>query len=954
MLLYKCVTLTNEQRKGDVKMDINKKLPLILLSATIMTTSCYTGVEASSNWSKKAVDNAIHNGIIKDSGDIKAKDSISRAELVTMINRVLGTNKKADLNSFNDVKKSDWYYEDMAKAVDSGIIKGVGKNKLNPAGKVSREEAFTILSRVLVLESEKRDETSIKDLDKVSTWAQSGTTALVEKGYVNGDKSKKINPKNNITREEFIQLLDNVFNGFIKESGSYEKASKGNLIINVPNVSLKNMTIDGDLIIGEGVGEDEISLENVEVKGRIIVRGSKSLSLNKKSLVSKIVVNNKNSETKIIVDKDSKVEDIDSKTKVEVEDVKDVENKPAPEGTGNPVAPVVPTPPTSVEPAAPVNPVEKEELPVVPGETTDETTVKDHPKSEPTDDENNASESFRVRSVSLEDDYILVLEYTNPVKKVEPYTYIRGEGISIVDKKGNKISSHNIYPEHGKIIFKYDTEFLPSTLSITKKDIFTDANGKTNLEELNLEVKDNRSMLIKSGIFAEKMGQNELKVRIPFNKDLDIFSFKDNLKVVVDGEVLTANKKIEKNSEFLTLCFDSKKELKTGDKVFISFDDVKLLDESKIERFELERELVLDKNLDSRIAKLQAEADEFIFDLTSPVGLYGLHQEMSQREYWPTPAFENALNAIRDNLDAYGVLIAKIDSELEEIKAISGDEYSNVASLEESRAYLAKAQEFATESLIPRGDAFIKEANKTEAIKRRMRDIAYKLHHHRVHSLLMEPEKLEALLDSMPGEREEAAKIELAYMEKMAVDDIDEMEAKLQVVKVASDFYNEEDWGFAYTQIENVKKELMRLPAAIGNELYSFIEDKINACIEYEATKGNAEEVDGVFKVEEVSLLDGNIVEIRLSNSIASYDQHFKDTNCMFIIKDSAEEGYEHFLSVKNTEIELNGKIIRLTPRDSSRVPTHFEAPQGVPVKDARGMTPQQLDTIEIKDLRTK
>ena len=217
----------------------------------------------------------------------------------------------------------------------------------------------------------------------------------------------------------------------------------------------------------------------------------------------------------------------------------------------------------------------------------------------------------------------------------------------------------------------------------------------------------------------------------------------------------------------------------------------------------------------------------------------------------------------------------------------------------------------------------------------------------------MEPEKLEALIDSMPGERQLADKIEYSYMKKMATDDIDEMEAKLKAIKVVSDFYNEKDLGKAYTQIEKAKGELKRLPADIGNELYDFILDKIEMCIEFEKTKGNSDgQVNDIFKVEEVRLLDGNIVEVEFNNPIVWYDHFFKENNMLFALKSSEEDGYDNFISVENTELELNSKVARLTIKEG-QIPRYYFIPDGVRVEDSRKMNPKEQGMTEIKDLRT-
>ena len=82
------------------------------------------------------------------------------------------------------------------------------------------------------------------------------------------------------------QILYNIFEKYINVSGTYTGDQSGNVIVNVPEVTLKDTTIAGDLIIGDGVGNGTVTLDNVTVQGRVLVRGGGENSLR--------IVNNSN------------------------------------------------------------------------------------------------------------------------------------------------------------------------------------------------------------------------------------------------------------------------------------------------------------------------------------------------------------------------------------------------------------------------------------------------------------------------------------------------------------------------------------------------------------------------------------------------------------------------------------------------------------------------------------
>jgi uncharacterized protein YjdB len=264
---------------------MNKRLFCLLLVVvmviSMIPTTLYAAEGGSSvfldmpvDWSTTALENALKNGLLSGfDNKITPKDNLTRAQMVAIVNRAFGTTKKASLSSFTDVAASAWYYDDMAKAVQMKTIKGSGNGKLSPESDITREEAFVVLAHAFKLSGAVDtilDQFSDKHL--VSTWAKEETASLVNAGYVSGSKGK-LNPKQNITRAEFAQLMDNILKNYVKTAGTYTSDLKGNVMINVPNVTLKGMTITGDLIIGDGVGDGDVTLDGVVVTGRTVIRG---------------------------------------------------------------------------------------------------------------------------------------------------------------------------------------------------------------------------------------------------------------------------------------------------------------------------------------------------------------------------------------------------------------------------------------------------------------------------------------------------------------------------------------------------------------------------------------------------------------------------------------------------------------------------------------------------------
>ncbi len=225
------------------------------------------------DWSTKALENAVANGLLKgDNGKIMPNENLTRAQMATIVNRAFGATEKSSIDGFTDVKKDAWYYDEMSKSVQMKTFIGSG-DKLYPDNSITREEAFIVLARAFKLSGVNENALDkFSDKDNISDWAVDGVASLVAAGYIAGSNGR-INPKQNITRAEFAQVMDNLLKNYINKEGTYTEDYSGNLMINVPNVTLKGLTVTGDLIIGDGVGDGEVTLDDVTVTGRVLVRG---------------------------------------------------------------------------------------------------------------------------------------------------------------------------------------------------------------------------------------------------------------------------------------------------------------------------------------------------------------------------------------------------------------------------------------------------------------------------------------------------------------------------------------------------------------------------------------------------------------------------------------------------------------------------------------------------------
>ena len=269
-------------------------------------------------WYAEAVSAAVDNGLLygKSSTMLDPNGDMTRAEMAAIINRSFGCYKAADISQYKDVSKSKWYYKDVALAVQMGTYNGRSASSMAPDAPISRQEAMTVVARALELDYDsysKTDLSAFSDRDKISAWALPYVRSMVGAGYIHG-RGKILAPLDNITRSEFAQIFYNIIGTYIVSKGTYDKDIKGSVLIRTDDVELKNLTVDGDLIIGCGAADGKITLDNVTTKGRLLVWGGgvQAVYCNNGTSTPEVIAARVDDAVKIIFDRDSTLAVIDT------------------------------------------------------------------------------------------------------------------------------------------------------------------------------------------------------------------------------------------------------------------------------------------------------------------------------------------------------------------------------------------------------------------------------------------------------------------------------------------------------------------------------------------------------------------------------------------------------------------------------------------------------------------
>lgn len=259
-----------------MKRFLSAVLAVALLLCTLPAAFAASDIE--NHWAKPYLLELNELGVINPSSEGKytPDQAIRRWEFMRYINRAFGFTEKASIN-FSDVSSDSLYYETVQIAVKYGYINGVGNDKMDPEGTLTREQAATILGRLhkYTPSADLSELNAFTDKNMLSNYSKSYVAEAVAQGYINGYTDGSFKPQGKITRGEIAKILYYFLGSSLNTSGkSYTgddlNTDTKNVTISAP-CSLSDATIDGNLFITEGVLSGNVNLTNVTVKGDIIV-----------------------------------------------------------------------------------------------------------------------------------------------------------------------------------------------------------------------------------------------------------------------------------------------------------------------------------------------------------------------------------------------------------------------------------------------------------------------------------------------------------------------------------------------------------------------------------------------------------------------------------------------------------------------------------------------------------
>ena len=187
-----------------------------------------TTIPAPSEWASKDIDLAYAVGIADTNKDYIYKNNITREEFCELIYNLVVL-VSPDIEYFIPDSFADTKNEKVLKLNSLGIINGKTATEFAPNDYLTREEAATIIVRMVnkvVPMSATEMWFEYDDINEVSEWASDSIQTISNLGFMNGVGNNKFAPKETYTTEQAIATLVRVYER-AEAAGAIDNSSIG-------------------------------------------------------------------------------------------------------------------------------------------------------------------------------------------------------------------------------------------------------------------------------------------------------------------------------------------------------------------------------------------------------------------------------------------------------------------------------------------------------------------------------------------------------------------------------------------------------------------------------------------------------------------------------------------------------------------------------------------------------
>ena len=245
-------------------------LLLIVAMAFSTAVGAKTPEDAAGHWAQPVIEKWMDYGVIHgyEDGSVRPDNGVTIAEVCAIVSRMLGI-KEGDVVSDSAISSEQWYFGAVAAAERDGWLAAEGSD-IKAEHPATRGRTAAMLVRAFGLDSEEGE----PFFDTVESSFVREIAILRARNGVKGYPDGTFRPQDGITRAELLTML----NALVQEvhfgyQDIENREISGSLMLTKPNVSLRNVQVEGDLFLTAGIDGGEVRLENATVGGTVYYAG---------------------------------------------------------------------------------------------------------------------------------------------------------------------------------------------------------------------------------------------------------------------------------------------------------------------------------------------------------------------------------------------------------------------------------------------------------------------------------------------------------------------------------------------------------------------------------------------------------------------------------------------------------------------------------------------------------
>ncbi len=164
-------------------------------------------------WAEEAIEELCAAGIANGVGNNKFNPdgNITREEFVKLIALSFNLPTEETKNTFSDVTPDDWFYEPVMNAYALGIVRGVDFDIFGTGTNITREQLCTVIYRAMLTLDVSVEvdtmQTDIADRDDISDYALNAVEAMYRAGVVSGMGDGRFAPVAYATRAQAAKII---------------------------------------------------------------------------------------------------------------------------------------------------------------------------------------------------------------------------------------------------------------------------------------------------------------------------------------------------------------------------------------------------------------------------------------------------------------------------------------------------------------------------------------------------------------------------------------------------------------------------------------------------------------------------------------------------------------------------------------------------------------------------